>query len=63
LFTHLYLTILFGSSSIRPTTAIARKGHQGSNPGGHDFIFLNTSINKKPFSFSQVVTYKTYQTV
>jgi len=33
-------------------------GHQGSNPGGHSFNFLNVSIDKKPFFFSEVVTYK-----
>jgi hypothetical protein len=35
------------------------KGHQGSNPGGHYFFFLNVSINKKPFFFSEVVIYET----
>jgi hypothetical protein len=29
-----------------------RKGHQELNPGGHSFVFLNVSINNKPFSFS-----------
>jgi len=33
-------------------------GHQGSNPGGHSFSFLNISINKKPVFFSEVVTNK-----
>jgi hypothetical protein len=23
------------------------------NPGGHSFVFLNVSINKKPLSFSE----------
>jgi hypothetical protein len=59
LFTHFYFTILFGSSSIRPTPSIARKCHQGSNPGGHSFSFLNTSINKKQIFFSAVVILKT----
>jgi hypothetical protein len=33
--------------------------HMGSNPGGHCFVFLNVSINKKPFFVSEVVTYET----
>jgi len=33
------------------------KGHQGSNLGGHSFVFLNVSINKKPFFFSEVVNF------
>ena len=33
-------------------TLTYRKGHQGSNPGGHSFVFLNVSINKKPVFFS-----------
>jgi hypothetical protein len=37
------------------------KGHQGTNPGGHHFVFLNVSINKKPFFFSEVVTFKVAQ--
>jgi hypothetical protein len=28
-------------------------------PGGHSFVLLNVSINKKPFFFSQVVQYET----
>jgi hypothetical protein len=28
------------------------------DPDGHSYVFLNTSINKKPFFFSEVVTYK-----
>jgi len=27
-------------------------------PGGHNFVFLNVSINKKPFFLSEVVTFK-----
>jgi hypothetical protein len=30
-------------------------GHQGLNPGGHSFVFLNVAINKKPLFFSEVV--------
>jgi hypothetical protein len=41
-----------------PENLIYEKGHQGSNPGGHSFVFLNISINKKPFYLSQVVTYE-----
>jgi hypothetical protein len=37
------------------------KGHQGLNPGGHNFVFLNVSIKKKPFFVSQVVTFKNPQ--
>jgi hypothetical protein len=29
-----------------------------SYPGGHNFVVLNVSINKKQFFASQVVTYK-----
>jgi hypothetical protein len=43
-------------NSYRP--CIIRKGHQGSNPGGHSFVFLNASINNKPIFFSEVVSYK-----
>jgi hypothetical protein len=32
--------------------------HQGSNPGGNIFNFLDVSINKKPVFFSYVVTCK-----
>jgi hypothetical protein len=39
-------------------TLTYRKSHQGSNPSGHNFVFRNVSINKKPFSLSQVVIYK-----
>jgi hypothetical protein len=28
------------------------------DPGGHSFVFLNVSINKKLFFFSEVVVYK-----
>jgi len=35
-----------------------KKGHQGTDPDGLSFVFLNTSINKKPFFLSQIVTYK-----
>ena len=35
-----------------------RKGHQGSSPGGHSFVFPNVSINNKPIFFSEVVTCK-----
>jgi hypothetical protein len=35
-----------------------RKGHQGKNPGGHSFVFLNVSINNKPVFVSEVVTFK-----
>jgi hypothetical protein len=31
----------------------------GSDPGGHHFVVLNVSINKKPLFFSEVVTKKT----
>jgi hypothetical protein len=34
-----------------------RKGHQGLNPGGHCFSFLNTSINKNSIFLSQVVIF------
>jgi hypothetical protein len=30
----------------------------GIDPGGHNFVFLNTSINNKPVFFSEVVTFK-----
>jgi hypothetical protein len=43
-------------NSQRP--CITRKGHQGLNPGGHNFVFLNVSINKKPIFFSEVVIYE-----
>ena len=33
-------------------TLTYRKGNQGSNLGGHSFVFLNVSINKKPVFFS-----------
>ena len=33
------------------------KGHQGLNPGGHCFHFLNTSINKKPIFVLEVVIF------
>ncbi len=36
LFTHLHFTILFGSSSIRPTSSALQES-QGSTPGGHSF--------------------------
>jgi hypothetical protein len=32
-------------------TLQCKKSHQGANPGGHSFVFLNVSINKKPFFF------------
>jgi hypothetical protein len=35
-----------------------RKGHQGSNPGGHSSVFLNVSINKKPVFLYYVVKNK-----
>jgi hypothetical protein len=35
-----------------------KNGHQELNPGGHSFVFLNVSINKKPVFFSEVVTFK-----
>jgi len=38
-----------------PENLTYEKGHQGSSPGGHNFVFLNVSINKKPFFFSEVV--------
>jgi hypothetical protein len=34
-----------------------RKGHQGSNPGGHSFVFLKISINNKPDFVSEVVRF------
>jgi hypothetical protein len=40
---------------IKTSLNIARKGRQGTNPGGHNFVFLNASINKKSISFSEVV--------
>jgi len=39
-----------------------KKGHQGSNPGGHCFSFLYGAINKQPIFVSQVVNDKTRQT-
>ena len=30
----------------------------GIDPGGHNFVVLNVSINKKPFFVSEVVTFE-----
>jgi hypothetical protein len=32
-------------------------GHQGYNPGGHNVVFLNVSINKKLVFISDVSTF------
>jgi hypothetical protein len=37
---------------------INNKWPPGDDPSGHCFVFLNVSINKKPFFFSEVVTYR-----
>jgi hypothetical protein len=39
-------------------TLINNKRPPRVDPGGHSFVFLNISINKKPIFFSEVVTYK-----
>ena len=38
---------------------INNKWPLGIDPGGHHFVVLNVSINKKRFFVSQVVTYQT----
>ena len=38
-------------------TLINNKWPLGIDPGGHHFVVLNVSINKKPVSFSEVVTF------
>ena len=38
-------------------TLINKKGHQGSNPGGHSFVVLNVSINNTPVFVLEVLTY------
>ena len=44
---------------IKTSLSIARKGRQGTNPGGHSFVFLNVSINNKLIFFSEVVICRT----
>ena len=44
---------------IKTSLSIARKGCQGTNPGGHSFVFLNVSINNKLIFFSEVVICRT----
>ena len=41
-----------------PDPLINNKWPPRVDPGGHHFVVLDTSINKKPFFFSQVVIYK-----
>jgi hypothetical protein len=54
----LFVENAFGLKAISLQPLQYKKGHQGSNPGGHSFVFLNVSINKKPIFFSEVVNYK-----
>jgi len=42
---------------------IYKKGHQGSNPGGHHFVVLNVSINNTPVFVSAVVQSETAQNI
>ena len=39
-------------------TLINNKWPLGIDPGGHHFVVLNVSINKKPVFVSQIVTFK-----
>jgi len=41
-----------------PKVLTNNKWPLGIDPGGHHFVVLNVSINKKPFFFSEVVTYE-----
>jgi len=50
------LNLIFGLA-LFPRRRSQEKSHQGSVPGGDVFNLLNTSINKKPFFGSYVVTY------
>ena len=40
------------------TDPALRKGHQGTDSGGHNYVLLNVSINKKPIFFLEVVLYR-----
>jgi hypothetical protein len=53
----IYPLTLFGGCKIGQNakfllTLHYKNGHQGSNPGGHSFVFLNVSINKESVFFS-----------
>jgi len=48
----------WSNQQMRHNPCITKNGHQGSNPGGRNFVVLNVSLNKKLFFVSEVVHYK-----